>query len=112
MNISAQTHSPGPTDTGRLVSLDVFRGATIAWMILVNSVIHGGPDMGPFAHGKWNQITPTDWVFPFFLFIMGVAIPFRKLKGSNLFFLGILFCEIRGRVAASDVYHQAMVLVS
>ena len=78
-----QTHSPGPTDTGRLVSLDVFRGATIAWMILVNSVIHGGPNMGPFAHGKWNQITPTDWVFPFFLFIMGVAMPFSFARWSG-----------------------------
>jgi predicted acyltransferase len=32
--------------------------------------------MGPFAHGEWNEITPTDWVFPFFLFIVGVSMPF------------------------------------
>ena len=68
---------------GRLISVDVFRGAAIAFMIFVNNVIKTGLDMGPFAHGGWNEITPTDWVFPFFLFIMGVSMPFsfaRRLE--------------------------------
>jgi len=60
---------------GRLTSLDVFRGATIAAMILVNDP--GGPGTyGPLEHAAWNGWTPTDLVFPFFLFIVGVAMAF------------------------------------
>jgi predicted acyltransferase len=58
----------------RLVSLDVFRGATIAGMILVNSP--GLPDevYSPVAHARWNGWTYADWIFPFFMFIVGVAM--------------------------------------
>jgi len=62
--------------SGRLISLDVFRGATIAFMILVNNQGIAKNAYGPLAHGSGNIITPTDWVFPFFLFIVGVAMPF------------------------------------
>ncbi|MCK9995037.1 MAG: DUF5009 domain-containing protein, partial [Candidatus Krumholzibacteria bacterium] len=58
----------------RLVSLDVFRGLTVALMILVNnpgSWTHIHP---PLRHAAWNGLTPADLVFPFFLFIVGVAI--------------------------------------
>lgn len=59
----------------RLVSLDVFRGITIAAMLLVNNPGRGTA-YAPLEHADWHGWTPTDLVFPFFLFIVGVAIPF------------------------------------
>ena len=59
----------------RLLSLDVFRGITIAGMILVNTPGDGGHTYAPLQHAHWHGNTPTDWVFPFFLFIMGVSVP-------------------------------------
>lgn len=60
----------------RLLSLDVFRGMTLTAMIVVNN--HGDPRFAyaPLEHAKWNGWTPTDLIFPFFLFIVGVAIPY------------------------------------
>jgi len=58
---------------GRLISLDVFRGMTIAGMVLVNNP-GGSPVYGPLNHAEWHGLTPTDWIFPFFLFIVGVSI--------------------------------------
>jgi len=60
----------------RLMSLDVFRGATIAAMILVNDPGDGGAAYWPLRHSHWNGWTPTDLVFPFFVFIVGVAMAF------------------------------------
>lgn len=60
----------------RLQSLDVFRGATIALMILVNNPGDWNKTYAPLLHAAWHGCTPTDLVFPFFLFIVGVAIPF------------------------------------
>src|SRR5881398_3612182 len=57
----------------RLISLDVFRGMTIAGMVLVNNP-GGSPVYWPLDHAEWNGLTPTDWIFPFFLFIVGVSI--------------------------------------
>lgn len=62
--------------TERLVSLDVFRGATIAGMILVNDAGDWNKTYAPLLHAEWNGWTPTDLIFPFFLFILGVAIPY------------------------------------
>ncbi len=59
----------------RLHSLDVFRGLTIAAMILVNNPGSWGAVYGPLDHAEWNGWTPTDLIFPFFLFIVGVATP-------------------------------------
>jgi predicted acyltransferase len=59
----------------RLRSLDVFRGATIAGMILVNTPGDWGSTYAPLLHAPWHGWTPTDLVFPFFLFAVGVAIP-------------------------------------
>lgn len=64
----------------RLVSLDVFRGATIAGMILVNNPGDWSHVYPALAHVAWNGWTPTDLIFPFFLFIMGTAIPFSYEK--------------------------------
>jgi predicted acyltransferase len=60
----------------RLVSLDVFRGATIAAMILVNNAGDGPSSYWPLKHAEWNGWTPTDLIFPFFLFIVGVSMAF------------------------------------
>src|SRR5918911_1247709 len=61
-------------DAGRLLSLDVFRGITIAGMILVNDPGSWAHIYWPLDHAAWHGWTPTDLVFPFFLFIVGVAI--------------------------------------
>jgi predicted acyltransferase len=58
----------------RLVSLDVLRGITIAAMILVNDPGSWEYVYAPLLHAPWNGCTPTDLVFPFFLFMVGVAI--------------------------------------
>jgi predicted acyltransferase len=58
----------------RMVSLDVFRGATIAAMILVNDPGSWGHIYPPLEHAEWNGWTPTDLIFPFFLFIVGVSL--------------------------------------
>ena len=60
----------------RLLSLDVLRGATIAAMILVNNGGDEPSSYWPLRHAAWNGWTPTDLVFPFFLFIVGVATAF------------------------------------
>ncbi len=59
----------------RLVSLDVFRGITIAGMVLVNNPGSWSNIYWPLQHAEWNGWTPTDLIFPFFLLIVGVAIP-------------------------------------
>jgi predicted acyltransferase len=62
------------TQQTRLTSLDVFRGITIAGMVLVNNPGTWSHIYSPLEHAPWNGWTPTDLVFPFFLFIVGVAI--------------------------------------
>ena len=62
--------------SNRLVSLDVFRGITMAGMVLVNHLGSYQIAYGPLLHAKWNGLTPTDLVFPAFLFIVGVAMTF------------------------------------
>ncbi len=61
-----------PSD--RIVSLDVFRGMTIAAMTLVNMPGTWDAIYPPLEHAEWNGATPTDWIFPFFLFIAGASI--------------------------------------
>ncbi len=68
----------------RLLSLDVFRGMTIAGMILVNNPGDWGNVYAPLLHAKWHGCTPTDLVFPFFLFIVGVSIPLALGKRKAL----------------------------
>ncbi len=60
----------------RLTSLDVFRGFTIMLMTIVNNPGSWGSIYPPLRHAEWNGWTPTDLVFPFFIFIMGTAVPF------------------------------------
>ncbi|TWW01514.1 acyltransferase family protein [Chitinophaga pinensis] len=60
----------------RLLSLDFFRGLTVAAMILVNNPGSWSYVYPPLEHSKWNGCTPTDLVFPFFLFMVGVSVTF------------------------------------
>lgn len=60
----------------RFYSLDVFRGATVAFMILVNNAGNWDFIYTPLEHAPWHGITPTDLVFPFFLFAVGNALAF------------------------------------
>ena len=66
--------------SGRLLSLDVMRGITIAGMILVNNPGSWKYVYTPLEHARWNGLTPTDLVFPFFMFIMGVSMFFSLRK--------------------------------
>ncbi|TXB63209.1 acyltransferase family protein [Phaeodactylibacter luteus] len=59
----------------RLLSLDIFRGIAIAGMILVNNPGSWSTVYAPLLHAPWHGWTPTDWVFPFFLFAVGMAVP-------------------------------------
>ena len=67
------TIAPEPAPSERLLALDVFRGITIAGMLLVNNPGSWSAIYPPLEHADWNGWTPTDLVFPFFLFIVGVT---------------------------------------
>jgi predicted acyltransferase len=60
----------------RSYALDVFRGATVCLMILVNNPGSWSHIYGPLEHAPWHGLTPTDLVFPFFLFAVGNAMSF------------------------------------
>ncbi|TYK65295.1 acyltransferase family protein [Colwellia echini] len=66
----------------RYLALDAFRGITIALMILVNTPGNWSQVYAPLLHADWNGATPTDLIFPFFLFIIGSAM-FFSFKKSN-----------------------------
>jgi predicted acyltransferase len=69
------TLSPPSQDTvGRLLALDIFRGLTIATMITVNDPGIEERVYAPLLHAKWNGITPTDYVFPSFIFMVGISV--------------------------------------
>lgn len=73
---------PSPQQKGRLLSLDILRGITIAGMILVNNPGSWSSVYSPLQHAQWHGLTPTDLVFPFFMFIMGVST-FMSLRKFN-----------------------------
>lgn len=77
----------------RFYSLDVFRGATVALMILVNNPGSWAHIYAPLDHAKWHGCTPTDLVFPFFLFAVGNAMAFVMPKleaaGESSFWLKV-----------------------
>jgi predicted acyltransferase len=74
---AAKPVTPG---SGRLMALDVFRGATIASMMLVNNPGSWDHVYGQLDHAEWDGWTFTDLIFPFFLWIVGVAIPLSTAK--------------------------------
>ena len=70
------------TTTKRLLALDILRGVTIAGMIMVNNPGSWSSVYTPLQHASWNGLTPTDLVFPFFMFIMGIST-YISLKKYN-----------------------------
>ena len=68
---------------GRLLSIDVLRGLTIIFMIIVNQPGSWDYVYSPLLHAKWNGLTPTDYIFPMFLFIVGVSIVLSMSKRLN-----------------------------
>src|SRR5438270_8877321 len=93
-SVSEPVSAPASTGSGtthtapaRLMSLDIFRGITIAGMILVNDPGSWQNIYWPLEHAEWHGWTPTDLVFPFFVFIVGVsmALSFRSriAKGAD-----------------------------
>lgn len=69
-----------PATHNRLVALDAFRGATMALMVLVNDPGDGHNVYAPLAHSEWNGWTPTDVVFPSFVWIVGIALTLSLAK--------------------------------
>ncbi len=100
----------------RIEALDIFRGWTIAFMILVNTPGNGEVSWAPLQHARWHGFTPTDLVFPSFLFIIGVSAWFslKRFHGSSqaaslgkiwkrtgwLFLIGMLMWYVPDFVAA------------
>ena len=87
----------------RLLSLDAFRGLTIAAMVLVNNPGTWAAVYAPLKHAEWHGLTPTDVIFPFFLFIVGVAIPLSQprpgrvlRRAAVIFALGIVLNGLPG----------------
>lgn len=78
----------------RFYSLDVFRGATVALMILVNNPGSWAHIYAPLEHAPWHGCTPTDLVFPFFLFAVGNAMAFvmprLEASGTSVFFKKVI----------------------
>jgi predicted acyltransferase len=80
----------------RLLSLDVLRGITIAGMIMVNNPGSWSYVYAPLGHAEWNGLTPTDLVFPFFMFIMGVSM-FLSYRKFDFRFSGKSFVKLLRR---------------
>ncbi|HSZ17005.1 MAG TPA: heparan-alpha-glucosaminide N-acetyltransferase domain-containing protein [Terracidiphilus sp.] len=84
--VDVELGAPAPSPMKRLLSLDVVRGITIAFMIMVNN--NGGPGSWRFMnHAAWNGLTPTDLVFPTFVFVVGISVVFafeaRLARGAK-----------------------------
>ena len=107
----------------RLLSLDILRGITIAAMIIVNNPGSWSNMYEPLDHAEWSGVTPTDFIFPFFMFIMGVSMCFSLKKydykltsqsfakvcrrGIGIYLVGIaigLFSQL-ARNGAIDITH-------
>lgn len=88
----------------RLLSLDVFRGFTIAAMVLVNNPGSWSAIYPPLAHAKWNGWTFTDWIFPFFLFISGVSMTLSTQRA--------LAAGSSQRTVLFGLWRRAMVIVA
>ena len=93
-----------PTTLTRLLSLDVLRGLTMAGMVIVNNPGDWNTVYSPLLHAEWNGWTPTDLIFPFFLFIVGVSLTLSKStmgswgrivrRAALIFLVGLLLAGI------------------
>ncbi len=127
MNTTSTIELAKNNHSSRLLSLDILRGVTIAGMILVNNPGSWQYKYAPLGHASWHGLTPTDLVFPFFMFIMGVSMfmslrkyDFRPTKSALfkiakrtllIFFIGLAltwfgqFC--RGLAAGESLFVAA-----
>ena len=84
---TTSTVAPLAPKRERLLSLDVFRGMTVAGMLLVNDPGTWSAIFPPLEHAEWNGWTPTDLIFPFFLFIVGItthlSLSARRARGDD-----------------------------
>src|SRR3954452_10515048 len=94
---TAARDSPPAASKERLAALDVFRGITIAGMLLVNDPGSWNAIYPPLEHAEWHGWTPTDLVFPFFLFIVGITTHLSRKtpkqiikRGLMIFLCGLL----------------------
>ena len=81
----------------RLLALDIFRGMTIFFMIVVNTPGSWNYVYAPLLHAEWNGLTPTDLVFPFFVYIVGCAMSFSFAKFDRTCNLGPWYRKILSR---------------
>jgi predicted acyltransferase len=72
------------SSTPRFIALDVFRGMTVCFMIIVNTPGNGDTTYSPLLHAHWNGFTPTDLVFPSFMFAVGNAMSFVMKRWEGL----------------------------
>src|SRR5881398_2395635 len=73
-----------PTPSSRSLALDIFRGMTVCFMIIVNTPGSETFTYSPLRHASWHGFTPTDLVFPSFLFAVGNAMSFSRRKYESL----------------------------
>jgi predicted acyltransferase len=105
----------------RILSLDVFRGITVMMMTIVNNPGDWGHIYAPLEHAAWNGCTPTDLVFPFFLFIVGVSVSisqsnqtvsFHKILSRTLSLLLLgWFLSFFSKIHVSDWTGVSLLLV-
>lgn len=88
--MTSETPDRPTTPKERLLALDVFRGMTIAGMLLVNNPGSWGAIYPPLEHAPWNGWTPTDLIFPFFLFIVGITTELSKKEPKQIIRRGLL----------------------
>ena len=92
----------------RILSIDIFRGITIAMMIIVNNPGSWAYVYPPLRHAKWHGCTPTDLVFPFFLFIVGAAMRFAFVRwhsfASNEFYKHVFIRTLSIFIAGSLIH--------
>ncbi len=86
-HLTSPTGATASVNRERLLSLDVFRGLTVAAMLLVNNPGSWGSIYPPLEHAPWHGWTPTDLIFPFFLFIAGItthlSLAARRARGDD-----------------------------
>ena len=96
--ITTHLHTKNNMKSERLLSLDILRGITIVGMILVNNPGTWESIYAPLRHAEWNGLTPTDLVFPFFMFIMGVSMSFALSRFDHHFSRGFIIKLVRRTV--------------
>ena len=90
------------TNNQRFLALDVFRGLTICFMIIVNTPGNGATTFSPLLHANWHGFTPTDLVFPSFLFAVGNAMSFVMLKWENKSASEVIWKILKRTIIISD----------